>query len=116
MLGDAAHAIPPTAGQGTAMAFEDALTLSNTISTIRKKTAESPTSNARELLLKWESARKARIERVADRTKRAGNARKGSANEDSQRDKEQKLKAEDDVDEVNWLYSYDAGAFDVEKN
>ncbi|KAF8863681.1 hypothetical protein BDZ45DRAFT_670251 [Acephala macrosclerotiorum] len=83
------------------MAFEDALTLANTISTTRKKTADSATSNAKDLLLKWERARRLRIERVADRTKRAGNARRGSANKDAQKEKEQTLKAEDDVDEVD---------------
>ncbi|CZR53113.1 uncharacterized protein PAC_02991 [Phialocephala subalpina] len=98
ILGDAAHHIPPSAGQGTAMAFEDALTLANTISTIRKQAEKSPTGNMKNALLKWEKARKTRIERVLIERER------------------QKLRAENDDNEVDWFYSYDAGAFDVEKD
>ena len=70
LIGDAAHGIPPTGGQGAAMAFEDAVTLSDLI--------VEGASGLKERLGGWETRRKERIEKVVTFTSRSGDSRKAS--------------------------------------
>ena len=69
LLGDAAHAIPPTAGQGACQAFEDALSLAVLLAGLA-----SPALLAEGLHL-WEGMRKERIDKVAVLTMQLGNNR-----------------------------------------
>lgn len=63
LVGDAAHAIPPTAGQGANQAFEDVRSLATVLSRLSEKV---PLEKA---AARWQSFRQARIDRVLDLTK-----------------------------------------------
>lgn len=69
LVGDAAHAIAPTAGQGACQAIEDAATLSVVISN-----NSNPEAMAQGLEL-WEEVRRKRVERVKTLTLQLGNNR-----------------------------------------
>ncbi|KIW93258.1 uncharacterized protein Z519_05863 [Cladophialophora bantiana CBS 173.52] len=72
VIGDAAHAMPPTGGQGAAMAFEDALTLANTLALLDKKES----APHQDLLTQWQSARKDRVKKILAFTSKGGDMRK----------------------------------------
>lgn len=74
VIGDAAHAMPPTGGQGAAMAFEDAATLADTLVSLKQKEDAQP-----ELIKKWQMVRQQRIKKVLAFTSKGGNMRKSSA-------------------------------------
>ncbi|KAF2500910.1 kynurenine 3-monooxygenase [Lophium mytilinum] len=63
LVGDAAHAIPPTAGQGANQAFEDVRSLATLLSKLSEKV---PLDKA---AARWQSYRQARIDKVLDLTK-----------------------------------------------
>lgn len=77
LVGDAAHAIPPSGGQGAASAFEDAETLAYVLGKLSLPGSTMP--NLRESLRRWETHRKERISQILDYTLRAGNIRKRSS-------------------------------------
>lgn len=62
LVGDAAHAIPPTAGQGANQAFEDVRALATLLSEL------SPDVPLDKAAAKWQSYRQDRIRRVLDLT------------------------------------------------
>ncbi|KAI0846346.1 kynurenine 3-monooxygenase [Daldinia vernicosa] len=62
LVGDAAHAIPPTAGQGANQAFEDVRALATLLS---KLSPEVPLDKAAE---QWQTYRQARVKKVLDLT------------------------------------------------
>lgn len=59
LIGDAAHAMPPFAAQGAAMAIEDAVTLADRVAAVPENLAAA--------LAGWEASRRPRIARVARR-------------------------------------------------
>jgi len=69
LIGDAAHAIPPTAGQGACQAFEDSKTLSTLLENVP---LPGPLEEGLEF---WENSRKSRIDKVALLTVQLGNNR-----------------------------------------
>jgi 2-polyprenyl-6-methoxyphenol hydroxylase-like FAD-dependent oxidoreductase len=69
MIGDGAHAVTPQAGQGAAMALEDAETLAYTMSMERFPT------DYRKYLTAWEGHRIERVERIKAFTSRNGRLR-----------------------------------------
>jgi 2-polyprenyl-6-methoxyphenol hydroxylase-like FAD-dependent oxidoreductase len=69
ILGDAAHAIPPTAGQGASQGFEDAFTLAALLPRI------SSTFPADEALAQWKDMRQERVDKVIALALQLNNAR-----------------------------------------
>jgi 2-polyprenyl-6-methoxyphenol hydroxylase-like FAD-dependent oxidoreductase len=70
LVGDAAHAMPPTAGQGACQAIEDAATLAVLFS----ESSSFPDLTGLDLEL-WEKVRRERVERVKALTVQLGNNR-----------------------------------------
>ncbi|RSN45201.1 FAD-dependent oxidoreductase [Amycolatopsis sp. WAC 04197] len=70
IIGDAAHATSPAAGQGASMAIEDAVTLARCL----RDVASIP-----EALAVYEELRRERVEAVVERGKRIGYARRASS-------------------------------------
>jgi 2-polyprenyl-6-methoxyphenol hydroxylase-like FAD-dependent oxidoreductase len=101
ILGDAAHAIPPTAGQGASQGFEDAFTLAGVLAL---GTTEMGLEEAVE---KWREMRQERIDRVVKLTLQLNNARL------PQVERERLAKAGAEVwqsgerGELAWLYNGD---------
>jgi 2-polyprenyl-6-methoxyphenol hydroxylase-like FAD-dependent oxidoreductase len=69
ILGDAAHAIPPTAGQGASQGFEDSFTLATILTNI------SPDLPLDKAIDYWKNIRQERIDKVIALTLRLNNAR-----------------------------------------
>ncbi|EXJ58952.1 hypothetical protein A1O7_06383 [Cladophialophora yegresii CBS 114405] len=114
VIGDAAHAMPPTGGQGAAMAFEDALTLADALSALKTKTKEID-SAAREThaLTQWQAARRERIRKILAFTSKGGDMRKRSVGTLQQLVKEWLMWAYflwvGDEGGLSWIYEYDTG-------
>lgn len=75
LIGDAAHAIPPTGGQGAAQAFEDAGYLARLLAS-----DQAVGKGYDKLFSHFEMVRKRRIEHVRAFTRKSGNTRGTSAN------------------------------------
>ncbi|KAH8805104.1 hypothetical protein F5884DRAFT_859716 [Xylogone sp. PMI_703] len=105
ILGDSAHAIPPSAGQGAAMSLEDASTLAIIIERTKKGL------NWSYLLSKWENHRKKRISKVIERTKLGSHLRKGTKNDIEQDEKERSVRQGSTEVNLFWLYGYDVESF-----
>jgi 2-polyprenyl-6-methoxyphenol hydroxylase-like FAD-dependent oxidoreductase len=101
LLGDAAHAIPPTAGQGACQAFEDSLTVAILLAPLKPFT-----SLVRELRL-WEEIRKDRIKDVARLTMQLGNNRLPQAERDQL--PRGKYWASSEQPDLHWLYQKNIG-------
>jgi 2-polyprenyl-6-methoxyphenol hydroxylase-like FAD-dependent oxidoreductase len=134
LLGDAAHAFPPSVGQGGAMALEDAETLALVLSAAFSTPSPriSPISfdanpsaskpDLKQLLSSWETHRKARIEKVVARTKAGSHVRRATKDVDAQAKKEEGMKKGEkvagggvggkDEEDLGWLYGYDARDWD----
>jgi 2-polyprenyl-6-methoxyphenol hydroxylase-like FAD-dependent oxidoreductase len=69
IMGDAAHAIPPTAGQGASQAFEDVFSFSYMFAKI------SSTTGLDTALPKWQAYRVERVKKVLDLTRKLNNGR-----------------------------------------
>lgn len=111
VIGDAAHAMPPHGGQGSAMAFEDALTLADTLSGMKTKDS----SDLQRALLPWQTVRQERIEKILAFTARSGDTRKASASTLRQIFKEWAMWAYflwvgEDAG-LAWIYHYDTETF-----
>jgi len=99
IIGDAAHAIPPTAGQGASQGFEDAFTLAALLSHV------SPRLPLLTALQVWKDIRQERIDKVIKLTLQLNNARLPEA-------ERAKLPAGEawtsgDSGELAWLYNTD---------
>lgn len=73
LVGDAAHSIPPTGGQGACQAIEDAYTLAMMISTITR--ANLPPESLARSIGGWQAARQERIQKARVFTKQIDNNR-----------------------------------------
>ncbi|KAK6512530.1 hypothetical protein TWF481_001415 [Arthrobotrys musiformis] len=79
MVGDAAHAMPPSGGQGAAMAFEDAETLAYSLAAAFTGEEGTNTLQTQEILSKWSDHRIARMKTMQEMNKRMSDMRKGSS-------------------------------------
>jgi len=107
VIGDAAHAMPPTGGQGAAMAFEDAISLADTLASVATK--ESAPQNQLE---QWQATRQARVKKILAFTSKGGDMRKASVGTFQQIFKEWAMWAYflwvgEDAG-LSWIYEYDA--------
>lgn len=73
IIGDAAHAIPPTAGQGANQAFEDSYSLAFLLYSL------SPEVNLREGLKIWQHYRQTRVDKILQLTEQMNNIRLSEA-------------------------------------
>jgi len=109
VIGDASHAMPPTGGQGAAMAFEDALTLADALNAVKSKE-----STLRETLSHWQSIRQARIKKILAFTSKSGDMRKHSVSPFQQLVKEWAMwiyflwVGQDGG--LSWVYDYDTAS------
>ncbi|GME54837.1 Monooxygenase FAD-binding protein [Neofusicoccum parvum] len=98
VLGDAAHAIPPTAGQGASQAMEDAVTFAELV-----KTAEGPRWEW--AVGEWQKYRQQRIDRVLHLTMQLNNNRLPNAEREKLADGA--IWKSTGEGELAWLYSAD---------
>lgn len=103
ILGDAAHAIPPTAGQGASQAFEDAFSLALLLSQLSSSQPETP--DLAVALRFWQTYRQERIERVVKLTLKLNNTRLPKA-EREMLGKGMIWSSESDMGELEWLYNH----------
>lgn len=104
LVGDAAHAIPPSSGQGVNQALEDIYALAQLVRKTR------PESWLRTLGF-WQDLRQARIDAVFDWTSNSTNVRRMPEAERRKLVEEGKIKdpdAAEDVDDMRWLYLSDS--------
>lgn len=73
ILGDAAHAVPPTTGQGASQAFEDVLTLGLLVARLREE--RSPGLRWEDALDFWQKLRQERMDDLLELTRRLNNKR-----------------------------------------
>lgn len=110
LIGDAAHGMPPTGGQGAAMAFEDAETLSTVLShAFMISTCDD--DRLESLLQKWENHRLSRLDAVLAFTSKGGAVRKATSSWIEQSIKEWIIwlvfKFKGAKGGMEWLYMYD---------
>lgn len=103
LVGDGAHAIPPSAGQGANMAFEDG----NTLGLVLGSVIEQPGKNLDEGLEFWQKMRRERIELVLEMTMQWNKMRQSAA----EREKMQKGEIfesatthESRIEQMRWLF------------
>lgn len=103
LIGDAAHALPPFAAQGAAMAIEDACALANHLS------PSDP--NWSQALKRFETARAGRVQKVAKRGSLNRFVYHASGPVAFVRNRLMQLRpAESFAADLDWLYSFDADA------
>ena len=101
VLGDAAHAIPPTAGQGVNQAFEDVYMLSLLLS--KRLASGIPMSEKLEF---WQEERQKRVDAVLELTIKMNNKRLPKEAREQLRDEEvwDEKRGEGEAEEMRWLY------------
>jgi 2-polyprenyl-6-methoxyphenol hydroxylase-like FAD-dependent oxidoreductase len=99
ILGDAAHAIPPTAGQGASQGFEDAFTLATVLSHISNKTT------LQRALPTWKEMRQQRVDKVIDLTLQLNNARLPQVEREKLAASGASVWQSGDSGGVGWLYN-----------
>ncbi|MCJ1351303.1 MAG: hypothetical protein MMC33_001287 [Icmadophila ericetorum] len=100
ILGDAAHAIPPTAGQGASQAFED----SHTLAALLARFWMGPwKSLPKGVLTVWQNLRQERVDKVIALTLRLNNARLPQAEREKLGENEVWQNGKDG--DLAWLYN-----------
>jgi 2-polyprenyl-6-methoxyphenol hydroxylase-like FAD-dependent oxidoreductase len=101
IIGDAAHAIPPTAGQGASQGFEDAFTLAALLSQL------SPGVTLDQALPVWKNIRQQRIDRVIELTLQLNNTRLPQVERERLIAEGALFWQSGDSGELGWLYNAD---------
>jgi 2-polyprenyl-6-methoxyphenol hydroxylase-like FAD-dependent oxidoreductase len=101
LLGDAAHAIPPTFGQGANQAFEDAFTLALLLSKL------GPQVQLQDALGFWQSFRQERIDKIIELTNMMNKRRLPAAERErlAENEREESSKNPGAGGRLRWLYS-----------
>jgi 2-polyprenyl-6-methoxyphenol hydroxylase-like FAD-dependent oxidoreductase len=99
ILGDAAHAIPPTAGQGASQGFEDAFTLATILSHMPNKT------KLQRALPAWKEMRQQRVDKVIELTQQLNNARLPQVEREKLAASGAAVWQSGDSGELGWLYN-----------
>ncbi|KAF2246390.1 FAD/NAD(P)-binding domain-containing protein [Trematosphaeria pertusa] len=102
IVGDAAHAIPPTAGQGANQAFEDSYSLALLLGSLG---SDGVDLNLRGALRKWQEYRQERIDRVLVLSTQMSNIR--LSEEEKRKLPEEQVWHEEEGDPLAWLYLND---------
>ena len=92
ILGDAAHAIPPTAGQGVNQAFEDVYTFAGVLGQLKEKNSEGLS----DALGRWQKGRQERVDKIIELN-----------NEINKRRMPKQADVETKPFDIDWLYSVD---------
>ncbi|KAM0428661.1 hypothetical protein ACHAQK_011483 [Fusarium lateritium] len=92
ILGDAAHAIPPTAGQGVNQAFEDVYTFAGVLGQLKEKNGQGLS----DALGRWQTGRQERVDKIIELN-----------NEINKRRMPKEQGVETKPFELDWLYSVD---------
>lgn len=100
ILGDAAHAIPPTAGQGVNQAFEDVYTFAGVVASLIKK-GEIRQPALANGLKNWQAGRQVRIDKVLELNGMIDKRRMPKAKSEGEEEEEI------DEFELSWLYNVD---------
>jgi 2-polyprenyl-6-methoxyphenol hydroxylase-like FAD-dependent oxidoreductase len=100
LLGDAAHAIPPSFGQGANLAFEDAFTLALLLSKL------GPQLQLQDALGFWQTFRQERIDKIIELTNMMDKRRLSAAERErpTENEKEESSKNSDAGGQLRWLY------------
>lgn len=111
LMGDAAHAIPPSSGQGVNQAIEDGYALAMLLSEGRKavdgETADAANGRVLEALAFWQKLRQERIDAVFDWATNSANVQRMPEAERKKLVAEGRIKegSEGERDDMSWLYS-----------
>ncbi|KAH9826348.1 FAD/NAD(P)-binding domain-containing protein [Teratosphaeria destructans] len=108
MVGDGAHALPPSSGQGVNQAIEDAFSLKSLFTSIRespKNSADGDATRARVLdaLAFWQTMRQKRIDQICDWATSATNVQR--LPEAERRKREAEGKTAHAYEDMSWLYN-----------
>lgn len=95
VVGDAAHAIPPSAGQGVNQAFEDVYTFAGVLGQLEAGQRQTPT-NLATAMKRWHTGRQERVDQVIALNDQINRRRLPSTGEDKF-----------EPFELEWLYSAD---------
>ncbi|KAL9131726.1 MAG: hypothetical protein Q9217_000401 [Psora testacea] len=104
ILGDAAHAVPPTTGQGANQAFEDVYMLALML---RKRASPLSDIPLGQRLDYWQAFRKERVDRILDLTRKMNNKRLPLEEQLKLGPGEVWSGREGDTEQVKWLYGLD---------
>lgn len=100
LVGDAAHAMPPTAGQGANQAFEDACTLSLVLAALQEKGKDLDSA-----LEFWQKMRQERIKQVVELAMQWNKMRQPEKSEKSNGEVLGTAEAESErIKQMQWLY------------
>jgi 2-polyprenyl-6-methoxyphenol hydroxylase-like FAD-dependent oxidoreductase len=100
ILGDAAHAFPPTGGQGGGMAIEDAAGLGLILGQLSKF------ENIEDGLSVWQKIRKDRVDQVSIHVAEAGNIKRGRSAPSSDGKEVKAVGPIRGISELGWLYNW----------
>lgn len=100
IIGDAAHAIPPTSGQGANQAFEDGYALAMLLA------KKAPNVSEADTLAYWQDLRQERVSRLLDLTRRINNMRL-PVHEQAKLDKADLWESGGSAESLRWLYEPD---------
>ena len=103
LIVDAAHAMPPTMGQGANQAFEDAYTLASLLSNLDEKL------DLAKALDLWQAFRQERTDRIMEMTNMMNNKRLPSAERAKLPDSVIWKGSAEDTQQMSWLYGVNLG-------